>query len=132
MNFPFIGRIIQAHLHIVYIYLSWYDIPKPVIRIIISLIEVYWQLWSYWMKFSYSLVLRWLSYLYRNIYFNDDHWYVPFTVIAIPFIPHTWPISGLATREIGHTRATDREGTSGALESTLLLCGSFCSILCSV
>ena len=67
----------QQHLHMEYIYLSWYDIPELVVPIRISFIE------DCCLQVSYCT--------------TNDHGYVTLVLSTSRSFPHSWPITGFAT-----------------------------------
>ena len=68
----------QQHLHMEYIYLSWYDIPELVVPIRISLIE------DCCLQVSYCT--------------TNDHGYVTLVLSTSRFFPHSWLITGFVNR----------------------------------
>jgi hypothetical protein len=90
----------------IYMSLSWYDIPKLVVPIRISLIEGYCHQGSYWTKDSYWLswshhfesftvaTMTWLTVIWNNCVTND-HGYVPLIVNTPRSFPHSWLVTFL-------------------------------------
>ena len=98
-------RIWSIYIYI-YMSLSWYDIPKLVVPIRISLIEGYCHQGSYWTKDSYWLswshhfesftvaTMTWLTVIWNNCVTND-HGYVPLIVNTPRSFPHSWLVTFL-------------------------------------
>ena len=98
----------QQHLHMAYIYLSWYDIPEHVVPIRNSLIEgcankeaTEPRVTLGQVEFITSEVLwlpQWFGWLVWHICVTNDHGYVPLVANTSRSFPRSWLITGYVTR----------------------------------
>ena len=92
--------IFQQHLHMEYLSLRWYDIPKLVVLSGFPWYRVAANKEATESRIP-SNILRsplWLGWPLWNIYVINDHGYVPLVVNTSRFFPHSRLITGLVTR----------------------------------